>query len=100
MPNIKKQQYYRINREKRLAYQHKWYAQNKSWRLRQIELERELEPESWTLKRDRVSRYNKSYYERNRERIREQRKRVRLRAKMEAAETQNRVRQNVLSSEI
>jgi len=77
MPDPKKQEYYRKNREARLKYQHKYHAEVGKYRVeRRKELERELDPELWTLNQESRSRYNREYYRKNRERIRAQRKRL------------------------
>ena len=70
MPNAKKQEYYRKNREARIAYQKRYYEKNKHIIVRKREVREFLEPEERELAR----KYNERYYSENRERIREQRK--------------------------
>tara|TARA_B100000287_G_C20454620_1_gene710916 strand:- start:557 stop:808 length:252 start_codon:yes stop_codon:yes gene_type:complete len=69
MPNPKKQEYYRRNREKRLAYQNKWYAQNKHMIERRDEILQVTDPEEWEKKRKKKREYNKAYYRKNREKL-------------------------------
>lgn len=73
MPNAKKQEYYRKNKEARIAYQRAYYAKNKHIIIRKREVRDFLEPEE----REAMSQYNKRYYAANKERIKEQRKRKR-----------------------
>ena len=74
MPNIKKQEYYINNREKRLNYQRGYYAKNKKWIMRKKELKAEGDPD-WAL---RQKEYNKNYYTKNKEKIKAQRLKKRL----------------------
>lgn len=84
MPDAKKQEYYRKNREARLKYQHKYHAEVGKYRVqRRKELEQELDPELWTLNQESRSRYNREYYRKNRERIRAQRKRARSKKRVQ-----------------
>jgi len=84
MPDANKQQYYRKNREARLKYQNKYHAEVGKYRLqRRKELEQELDPELWTLNQESRSRYNREYYRKNRDRIRAQRKRARLKKRVQ-----------------
>ena len=69
MPNVKKQAYYKKNREIRLGYQKEYYNKNKKWIKRKREL-RQVEDLNWVKK---VRKYNSEYYMRNRDRIRKQR---------------------------
>jgi hypothetical protein len=73
MPNAKKQEYYRKNKEARITYQRAYYAKNKHIIVRKREVRDFLEPEE----REAMREYNKRYYEANKERIKEQRKRKR-----------------------
>lgn len=73
MPNAKKQEYYRKNKEARIAYQRAYYAKNKHIIVRKREVRDFLEPEE----REAMREYNKRYYAANKERIKEQRKRKR-----------------------
>lgn len=75
--------YYRLNREKRLAYQHQWYARNKDRVKRSHELKVELD-ENWLAFREKRNAYYKEYYAKNRDRIRAQRAAIRARAKQVA----------------
>ena len=86
MPDPKKQEYYRKNREKRLAYQRAYYARSKAKRAREKELLLLLEPEKWHAKQERRKAYYRAYYAKNGDRIRAQRKAKRR----EAAEKRKR----------
>jgi len=70
MPNAKKQEYYRKNRDARIKYQHEYYKKNRHAILRRREVADFLEPEQ----KEALSRYNKDYYAKNKERIKAQRK--------------------------
>ena len=69
MPDPKKQEYYRKNREKRLKYQHGWYKQNKHVFERRNEILQVTDPDEWERKRDKKRKYNRKYYLRNREEL-------------------------------
>lgn len=69
MPDLKKQEYYRKNREKRLRYQAQWYACNKQKIERADEVLQVTDPEAWEKKRKKKRDYNKRYYEKNRAKI-------------------------------
>lgn len=79
MPDVKKQQYYRQNREKRMQYQREYYRKTRHRKQRNEELLAELEPESFVAIKKKRKNYQKDYYQRNRERIRAQRIAKRLR---------------------
>jgi hypothetical protein len=79
MPNAKKQEYYRKNRESRIRYQKSYYERNRNVIKRKREVNNFLEPEQ----KEALSRYNKDYYARNRDRIRAQRRARAERLKME-----------------
>jgi hypothetical protein len=66
MPNPKKQEYYRKNREARLEYQNKWYKQNKSKYKRKDEILQVTDPEEWEQNRKKKHSYNRAYYLKNR----------------------------------
>ena len=70
MPNPQKQEYYRKNREKRLKYQHEWYARNKRMIERRDEVLQETDPEEWERKKKKKREYNREYYLKNRDRLR------------------------------
>ena len=69
MADPKKQEYYRKNKEKRLKYQHEWYARNKEVFVRKDEILQVADPEEWERKRKKKKDYNRKYYLKNRERI-------------------------------
>ena len=70
MPNVKKQEYYRKNREKRLKYQRDYYELNKE-RIKKNRADRmDKEPD----RMDKERSYNKEYYKKNKERIMARRK--------------------------
>ncbi|MAH29961.1 MAG: hypothetical protein CL438_06780 [Acidimicrobiaceae bacterium] len=69
MADPKKQEYYRKNKEKRLKYQHEWYARNKEMFVRKDEILQVTDPEEWERKRKKKKEYNRKYYLKNRERI-------------------------------
>ncbi len=75
MPDPKKQEYYRKNREARLRYQREYYHRTKPMFERRDELMAELEPEKLAEKKRKKSEYNKLYYLRNKRRIQERRNR-------------------------
>lgn len=79
MPDVKKQQYYRQNREKRMQYQREYYQKTRHRKQRSEELLAELEPEAFVAIQKKRKSYQKDYYARNRERIRAQRIAKRLR---------------------
>ena len=70
MPDPKKQEYYRNNREKRLRYQQEYYRNNKDVFERKEELLKALDPKKWKKRKKKREEYNKEYYRKNRERIR------------------------------
>ena len=70
MPDPKKQEYYRKNREKRLQYQRKYYLSNKSTFERKDELLKALDLEEWKKRKKKRGNYNKEYYRKNRDHIR------------------------------
>lgn len=74
MPNAKKQEYYRKNKEARLAYQRAYYEKNKHVIVRKREVRDFLDPEE----KEAMREYNKRYYATNKERIKEKRKQKRL----------------------
>ncbi len=53
MPNLKKQEYYRKNREKRLKYQQEWYARNKDKIERAGEILQVTDPEEWEKEKEK-----------------------------------------------
>ena len=69
MPNPKKQEYYRKNREKRLKYQHGGYEQNKPMFERRDEILQVTDPEEWERKKKKERDYNRKYYLKNRGRM-------------------------------
>ena len=69
MPNPKKQEYYRKNREKRLKYQHGGYEQNKPMFERRDEILQVTDPEEWERKKKKKRDYNRKYYLKNRGRL-------------------------------
>ena len=69
MPDLKKQEYYRKNREKRLRYQAQWYARNKQKIERADEVLQVTDHEAWEKKRKKKRDYNKRYYEKNKDRL-------------------------------
>lgn len=69
MPDIKKQDYYNLNRESRIMYQKEYYRNNAQLIKRKKELREHLEPEKHEEQRE----YQRKYYLANRARIREQR---------------------------
>jgi hypothetical protein len=73
MPNIKKQEYYRKNREKRLEYQREYYEQNKERIKKNRTTRMAKEPE----RIEKEKRYNREYYEKHKHEIMERRKRKR-----------------------
>jgi|TARA_R100000081_G_scaffold56676_1_gene27832 hypothetical protein len=74
MPDAKKQEYYRKNREKRLQYQREYYRSNKEVFERKEELLKTLDPEEWKKRRKKRADYNKEYYRKNRNSIRAKQK--------------------------
>jgi|ETNvirnome_2_130_1030620.scaffolds.fasta_scaffold09552_1 hypothetical protein len=74
MPDLKKQEYYRKNREARLTYQREYYHRTKPLLERKDEIMAELEPEKLEKRKRKKSRYNRAYYLRNKSRIMERRK--------------------------
>tara|TARA_R110002020_G_C16233775_1_gene768599 strand:- start:1287 stop:1559 length:273 start_codon:yes stop_codon:yes gene_type:complete len=70
MPDPKKQEYYRKNREKRLRYQREYYTNNKGMFERKEELLKALDPEEWKTRRKKRKEYNREYYRKNRDAIR------------------------------
>mgnify|MGYP003130829002 CR=1 FL=1 len=69
MPDVKKQEYYRKNREKRLKYQNDYYKENKERIKRLKEIKKDSDPD-WA---ENQRRYNREYYKLNREKIKKQR---------------------------
>lgn len=69
MPNPQKQEYYRKNREKRLKYQHEWYARNKDKIARKEEVLQVVDPDEWEERQRKKREYNKAYYRKNREKL-------------------------------
>ena len=69
MPNPQKQEYYRKNREKRLKYQHEWYARNKDKIARKEEVLQVVDPDEWEERQRKQREYNKAYYRKNREKL-------------------------------
>jgi len=88
MPDPKKQEYYRKNRETRLKYQREYYVRRKARLAREKELGLLLDPEEWTEEQKaRVEyrrEYHRQYYLKNRDKIRMQR--AGKRAKQKRAE--------------
>ena len=74
MPDAKKQEYYRKNREKRLHYQREYYRNNKEVFERKEELLKTLDPDKWKKRRKKRTDYNKEYYRKNRDAIRAKQK--------------------------
>ena len=74
MPDPKKQEYYRKNREKRLEYQRRYYIENKDVFERKEELLKALDPDRWKKERKKRKDYNKEYYRKNRDHIRAKQK--------------------------
>ena len=70
MADLKKQEYYKNNKKKRLEYQRRYYEMNKTSIAEKRERERADDPE-W---REKQRAYNRAYYLQNKERIMEQRK--------------------------
>ena len=73
MPNTRKQEYYRKNRDKRLEYQHTYYHENKDHIKRLREIKKESDPD-W-VEKQRL--YNREYYKKNKEKIKDRRKKLR-----------------------
>jgi len=70
MPDVKKQEYYRKNREERLQYQRDYYDQNKD-KIKSNRKKRMLnEPDLI----DKEQKYNKKYYLKNKKRIMKRRR--------------------------
>ena len=69
MPDQKKQEYYKTNRDSRLTYQKAYYRNNAQLVKRKRELQETLEPEKYEKQRE----YQRAYYLENRARIREHR---------------------------
>jgi len=70
MANLKKQEYYRKNREDRLKYQKDYYEQNRD-RIKKARAKKMLtEPDS--IEKEKA--YNQGYYMKNKARIMEQRR--------------------------
>lgn len=74
MPNIKKQEYYRKNRERRLDYQRNYYRLKREKMQFDAELLSEFEPEQFRERREKVQKYNRGYYQKNKERIQARRR--------------------------
>ena len=70
MADLKKQEYYKNNKERRLEYQRKYYENNKDKIARKRERKRMENPEWAKYQKE----YNKKYYAENKERIVAQRK--------------------------
>ena len=70
MADLKKQEYYKNNKKKRLEYQRKYYEMNKTSIAEKRERERAEDPK-W---REKQRAYNRAYYLQNKERIMEQRR--------------------------
>lgn len=69
MPDNKKQEYYKTNRDSRLTYQKTYYRNNAQLVKRKRELQEHLEPEKYDKQRE----YQRAYYLENRARIKERR---------------------------
>jgi len=78
MPDPKKQEYYRKNREARLSYQREYYHRTKPLFERRDEIMAELEPEKLEKRKRDKSKYNHAYYLRNKEHIKKRRDEARL----------------------
>ncbi len=65
----KKREYYLANREKRLAYQNKYYKESKERFRRRKEINDVLEPEQEEARKKKLSAYNRVYYVKNKSRI-------------------------------
>jgi len=72
----KKREYYLANREKRLAYQNKYYRESRDRFKRRKEINEVLEPEQEQARKKKLSAYNRVYYVKNKTRILAQRKRL------------------------
>lgn len=70
MADLKKQEYYKNNKKKRLEYQRKYYEANKERIAQKRERER-LEDPQW---KEKQRAYNRAYYMQNKEKIMDQRK--------------------------
>jgi len=85
----KKREYYLANREKRLAYQNRYYRESRSRFQRRREIDEVLEPEKEIERKKRLSAYNRAYYVKNKERIMAKRRQTRnLNARKTAHKTQ------------
>lgn len=73
----KKREYYLANREKRLAYQNRYYRESRSRFQRRREIDEVLEPEKEIERKKRLSAYNRAYYVKNKERIMAKRRQTR-----------------------
>lgn len=69
-----KREYYLANREKRLAYQNKYYRETRNRVQRRREIDELLEPEKEIERKKRLSDYNRAYYVKNKDRIMAKRK--------------------------
>ena len=65
MPNKKKQEYYELNKKKRLEYQKSYYQKNKE-RIASSRERRKAEDPKWASMQ---KGYNKEYYLKNKDRI-------------------------------
>ena len=74
--------YYAKNREKRLAYQKKWYRENAEHVVRQRELWQTLEPEAHAHSQKGQIDYNRNYYAENKARINLKRKETKAKQKL------------------
>jgi len=72
----KKREYYLANRDKRLAYQNKYYRESKERFRRRKEINEVLEPEQEESRKKKLSAYNRAYYVENRGRILTQRRKT------------------------
>lgn len=70
MPDAKKQEYYRQNRDARIRYQKAYYERNRHVIMRRREVADFLDPEQ----KEALSEYNRAYYAKNKERIKAQRR--------------------------
>ena len=70
----KKREYYLANREKRLAYQNRYYQESKPRFQRRKEIDEVLDPDKVKAVKKKLSDYNREYYAKNKEKIKAKRR--------------------------
>lgn len=70
----KKREYYLANREKRLAYQNRYYREAKPRFQRRKEIDEVLDPDKVKAVKKKLSDYNREYYTKNKEKIKAKRR--------------------------